>query len=520
MSRDEHGKLYEMNRRSFLQVAGLGGLAALSSSSLFGVGFPKLAHAQVTGNNAEERAINGAKALKGKMKGDTLNVMVPSGGEGSFTAAKPWWEEATGIKVNIVVVPLDQIVQKSMNVAVTKSSDFDVLLPSPFGLPDLIEANLALDLTDYAKKYNPELSGPNGAIPPIYLFGMYKGKFYGMVTDGDVNSLIIRRDWLEDKDNQKAFADKFGYPLQRPTLYKELFDQMKFFTNPQKSTYGAWIYASPFYAKWEFLQLLIPRGVLPFDKEMRPQIAGPEGISALEDFIAMKPYLHPGCSTGGWSEQYKAYAEGNIWAAFSWPSFIKYMNFTDFSKIPGKIAVCKVPGMKLKSGMILRPCRFTFSWAYMVSRYSKNPELSYLYSQWMWSPTISIKHIPVEGGYFDVYRYSHIKSDELLKKYDPHIQELREALTFNQENAYPELEIKGGDEYMTRLDENVIAAYQGLKKPDKALKETAEQWEEITDRFGRNKQKEQWNFLTSCFGENLRKAMNLPNPPDWINKLG
>lgn len=518
MNSDEHKKLYEMNRRNFLQIAGVSGLTALTSSSLFG--FPKLTHAQGGGKTAEERAINGVNALKSKMKGNTLTVMVPSGGEGSFTEAKPWWEKASGINLNIVVVPMDQIVQKSMNVAVTKSSEFDILLPSPFGLPDLIEAGLAMDITDFARKYGPEITGPNGVIPPLYMFGMYKGKLYGMVTDGDVNSLILRRDWMEDQNNKKAFADKFGYPLAPPVLYKELFDQMQFFTNPQKGTYGAWIFTSPFYAKWEFLQLLIPRGVLPFDKDMHPQIAGADGIAALEELIAMKPYLHPGCSTGGWSEQYKAYADGNIWAAFSWPSFIKYMNFTDFSKIPGKIAVCKVPGMKLKSGEVLRPCRFTFSWAYIVSRYSKNPEISYLYNQWMWSPTISIKHIPVKGGYFDIYRYNHIKSDDLLKQYDPHIQELREALTFNIENSYPELILKGGDEYMTRLDENVIAAIQGLKKPDRALKETADQWEKITGRYGRNNQKEQWNFLTSCFGANLRKAINLPSPPAWVEKLG
>jgi len=520
MNREMHKKLYEIKRREFLKITGAYGLA-LSSASLFGLGSLWPAHAAVSGKNAEERAINAVKALKSKMKGDSsLTIMAMSGGEGSFFEAKPWWEKATGIKLNIIVVPMSEIVPKSMNVAITRSSKFDVLVPSPFGLPDLIEAKLAKDITDYVKKYDPELTGPNGVIPPLYLFGMYKGRVYGFVTDGDVNSLIIRRDWLGDPNNQKAFEDKFGYPLERPVLWKELFDQIKFFTNKEKLIYGAWLFVSPFYAKWTWMNLLIPKGVLPFDKDMNPQIAGPEGVESLEELIAIKPYLHPGCSTGGWSEQYKAYAEGNVWCAFSWPSFIKYMNMPDFSKVVGKIAVCKVPGYKLKGGEILRACRFTFSWAYIVSRYSKNPEIAYLYNQWMYSPTISTKILPVKGGYFDMYRYNHMENEELLKIYDPHWQELKDALVFNMENSYPEIQMKGGDEYMTRLDENIIAAYQGMKKPEKALKETAEEWQKITERYGRKTQKEQWNFLTSCYGSNLRKSMNLPEPPTWIEQLG
>ncbi|MBW2024797.1 MAG: extracellular solute-binding protein [Deltaproteobacteria bacterium] len=508
----------EVTRREFLKVAGGVGLA-ISSATLLGPSFRGLAWG-AQGATAEERAINAARALKAKMKGDTLTVMVPSGGEGSFITSKPWWEEATGIKLNIIVVPMAEIVNKCMNVAVTKSKEFDVMLPSPFGLPDLVEAKLAMDLTDFVKEYNPELTGPNGVIPPMYLFGMYKGRLYGFVTDGDVNSLIIRRDWLEDENNQKAFADKYGYPLRPPVLYSELFDQMEFFTNREKQIYGAWIFTSPFYTKWEWMNLSIAKGLLPFDKDVHPQLTKEASLRTLEELIKINPYLHPGCSTGGWSEQYKAYAEGNIWCAFSWPSFIKYMNMPDFSKVCGKIMVCKVPGYKLASGMVLRPCRFTFSWIYIVSNYSRNPEIAYLYSQWMYSPTISTKIIPVKGGYFDVYRYNHMKNEGLLKLYDPHVDELREALIFNIENSYPELEMKGGDEYMTRLDENVIAALKGLKKPEAAMKETSEMWEEITERYGRDKQREQWNFLTSCYGASLRKAMGLPEPPAWLEEIG
>jgi len=135
--------------------------------------------------------------------------MIPSGSEGGFAPYLPEWEKATGIKTNMITVPMSEIVTKCMNEAVTKSGTYDVMLPNPYGLPDLAESKLAMDLTDYVKKYNPELTGPNGVIKPIYLYGnLYKGRVYGLLTDGDINTWIIRRDWLNDERNKEAFEKK------------------------------------------------------------------------------------------------------------------------------------------------------------------------------------------------------------------------------------------------------------------------------------------------------------------------
>ena len=122
--------------------------------------------------------------------------------------------------------------------------------------------------------------------------------------------------------------------------------------------------------------------------------------------------------------------------------------------------------------------------------------------------------------HFDPFRYSHLKDEKLMSTLEPkHWKEIAEPLMLNIENCYPEISIKGGEEYTTRLDENVIAAWQGLKKPEQALKDTAAEWEKITERYGREKQKENWKFWTSTLGANLRKAMNLPEPPAWVKQI-
>lgn len=518
MNRQEHRKRYEINRRQFLKMVGASGVT-LSAGSFFGLGSPYTAYGAVAGKDSEERALSGIKALKGKMKGDSLVFLVPSGSEGSYHMAKPWWEEATGIKIEIVVVPYLELLQKAMNIAVTRSKDFDAILISPVMVPDLVESKLALDITDQVKKYNPQVSGPDGVVPPLFLFGMYKENVYALNTDGDVLPLMLRRDLLTDPDKKKAFEDKYGYSLARPVLWEQLFDQIKFFTDKDKQFYGAWLFASPYYAKWLWLQLFTSQGILPFDRDMNPQIAGPEGVKALEEMIAIKPYLHPGASTGGYSEMYAAYAEGNVYAATGWPSFIKYMNLPELSKVTGKLSVNPVPGRKLESGTVLSPAMHLFGWMYMVSRYSRNPEIAYLMCQWLYSPRISTKVLPAKGGYMDPYRYTHLKESS-MKNYTSDWKEAADGLLTNLEHVCPELQVKGAEEYMTRLDENIVAALEGQKKPEKALKDATKQWEKITKRYGRESQREQYNFYLSTFGPALRKELNLPDPPKWIEQLG
>ena len=282
---------------------------------------------------------------------------------------------------------------------------------------------------------------------------------------------------------------------------------------------------SPGHAKDPFLRLFISRGLLPLDKDMRPQINSPEGVETMKELIDIKPYLHPGTTTGSWAEGYQGYADGNIYCAFGWPSLIKYANTGKgkggTSVIPGKFRVCKTPGRKLADGSILRPAMFRWGAVYLVSRFSKNPEMAYLYSQWMNSPSISAKSIPVLGSYFDPYRKNHL-GKEVLGVYAPaaYLEQTADAFRFNVEHLFPEIQIRGGAEYMARLSENVVAAYQGIKTPERALKDTADSWEETTERYGRKEQIEAWNFVTSTmFGKDLRKAMGLGNPSPAIQKL-
>jgi multiple sugar transport system substrate-binding protein len=56
----------------------------------------------------------------------------------------------------------------------------------------------------------------------------------------------------------------------------------------------------------------------------------------------------------------------------------------------------------------------------------------------------------------------------------------------------PDLRIPGAFEYLDALDAGVTSALAGQQSPQEALDEVAQEWDEITERLGREKQLKQY----------------------------
>lgn len=520
---------YEENRREFIKgmlstgvVGGMAGLAGCAGGGNNNSGTATEqadlgGQSEAEGETAAARALTAAAELAEDAEKDSLTLLIPSGSEGNFDAVRDQWESETGISIDYNVVPLTEINSKAMSAATTRSSAYDVMLPSPFGLPDFAESNLALNLTEKVNQYDPEITGEQGVLDPLYLFGnMYKGQVYGLCTDGDVMNLHLRTPWLENNDYRKEYESQYGQELQPPETYGEFDQQIKFF-GEMDDMYGAWIFMSPFYAKWPFLRRLLARGRLPFDDNMEPNVNNDDGVAVLENLKEIKPYNHPNATSEGYTTQYADYAKGNVYAAFSWPSFSKFIMNSDSSNIDdsSEWQLAKVPGREVNGSMI-RPCSFTFSWSYIVNNYSKVPELAYLFSQWMYSPSVSEESIPAEGGYFDPFRKNHFESDKIGEIFaGDDFDQWLEAHEFNVKHSFPELELKGGSEYLNALDSAVTSVLNNDKDPESELSNVESQWADITEQYGRDSQVEQWNFLKSTFGPTLREGLDLPEPPEF-----
>ena len=139
----EPSQATRMDRRSFLKSAAAGTAALATGVSLLSWGRPL----QAAGLLKDVQA-DAAKAAKELANGRvvTLRILQPSGSLGNIKPVAQRWTAETGINVEYIEVPLGEINQKILLEAVSKAGSFDIALPASFGIPDLAESGILVDL--------------------------------------------------------------------------------------------------------------------------------------------------------------------------------------------------------------------------------------------------------------------------------------------------------------------------------------------------------------------------------------
>ncbi len=470
------------------------------------------------GDTPEERAINGAKALFADAPKKTISVMYPSGSGGNLSPFSQEWKDLTGFDVELIEVPVTETHQKAMQEAVAKTGRYDIMIPAPLSLPDLAESGAALQLDDLMAKYDPEVyEGPNRLEFPVSDFGQkYKGKTYGLYCDGDWWHLSYRKDKLAEAGKAPKSKRELVHTWDE---YDQLVADMHDGAN---DFYGALEYRSPFWNKFHWMTRVQAKGHFYFDEDMNSLAASPQGIETVKELIALQEFMPTEQFTYGFTENYaQYYAQGRGFCEFGWPSLWRYSNDAagsasiiagkDENGEPSQTAVSKVPGV-MHDGELFRSCIHAFAWDFVVSTYSPIQEAAYCYSQWLTGPTMSMRSIPNEGGYFDPWRNNHFfaPSAEFFAAYPgDFLATHAEAVV----DAVPEIELRGAAEYLNALDVNLQAAYNGVKTPEEAMEDTAKEQDRITRRFGKKEQRETWHYLAKMYPEPLQKLTGVDK---WV----
>jgi len=481
-------------RRRFLQA----GAAATAAFAVAPGAFNREARAAGALENVHNDAAAAAKKLAGG-RPVTLKILEPSGSLGNVKPVAERFTAATGINVEFIEVPLGEINQKVLLEAVSKSGAFDIALPATFGIPDLVEAGILVNLDQYAQKYEPAGFGDDS----LYATGdFYKGSRYGYQTDGDTYLAFYRKDWLADKEENKRFSDKHGRPLAVPETWEEFDALLAHFHRPDQGKFGGALFRTQYFIAWEFWSRYHAKGFYPFDGDLNPQINNEAGIKALEELVAASKHLYPGARTNGLFENFEAYGQGDKFANVGWGGTQKYLNGPK-SKVAGKLAFGPLPGGKVNNKLLKTPY-FNWGWNYVVTTTSKEPEIAYLFTLYATSPVLSTIAVRDAGGYFDPFREAHYKDPEIIKVYTPEFLKAHHA---SLKDSIPDLYLKGQGEYFDELRVNLTAADVGKKTPKQALDDTAAAWQRITRRLGKRSQVVQWQFLKSIYPDDVRTAL-------------
>jgi multiple sugar transport system substrate-binding protein len=464
----------------FLVLLGCLGLASSAFAEL------------LPGKTVEERCINGAKAYikKHNLKNPELNVLQISLFRHSHPKYDREWEELTGIKIKPVVYGYTDIPAKIMAEAVAKTGQWDVFMQFPRVVPDASGAGVLKPLDGYAARVQPDFSG---VAPALLQEQYYNGKLYTLLLDGDHIILVLRKDIMELANED--YKKKFGKDCQCPTTMEEWEEMAAYFhTKPgetrwgktfEKGLYGAMGYRSMNFAHRHFPAYF---GSLYFDKDMNPRINTPNGIRAIKEFSSIVKYMPEDILGWATAQIYPFWRSGQAFSVMSFPSIVGSANKEPTSKIKGQQISCVIPGVKPRYNLVRRSPDAAGT-CYMVSNYSKHPELAYYYIQWLSGPTKGDELIADGKGFWDAFRTSNLTNAAVIDKFG---DQFLKATIENAGYAQTLLRIQGNYEYWNVLDKNLTLVMQGNISAEEAAKRIEKGWNEVTEDIGRDEQIKAW----------------------------
>lgn len=440
-----------------------------------------------------------AEHAKRVAAGDTrpLVLLGPDGAGANLAPVMAKFHELTGIKVQLVEEnPLNLNTRISL-LAMTGNVAFDVGLPTSNGLPDLASTGVIQPFDHFVDTYEP----PGFRDGSLYnVADKFDGKYFGFQTDGDVYLMYYKRAFLESRDEQAAYADRFGVPLGIASTWEELDQQMRWFHRPDQDQYGGLMFRIPGYFAWEWWSRFHAKGVWPFSPQMDAQIGGDAGIEALEDMVRATAYLHPATNQASIFENWNVFFKQNIFSNIGWGGAYKLFKRSEFFD-PNAIVNSGLPGGQDPETGAYFPCSY-FNWGknYVVSASTDRPELAYLYCLFAASPVISTLSVGQIGGFFDPFREEHYADPAIQQVYgDALLQVHRQGMI----DAIPDLYLKNQAEYFRVLDEAIAQAVAGTLTAPQAMTRAAQLWELITSRSGRAQQIKRWTLLREKYPQKV-----------------
>ena len=451
--------------------------------------------ARAASDPVAERALQGAKDYikKKNLKNPQLTILLSSLYNNSFPDYAKKWTELTGVKFNIVPLGYTDIPAKIMAEAVAKTGQFDIFNDFPYAAPDGMGAKVVRAMDDFAKVGKPDFGG---VAPGLAYQQYYQGKLAIMVLDGDHLMLVLRKDIVENPQAKAEYRAKFGKDPGCPATLKEWEQMAAFFQTKKGQTrwgikfeqdlYGAMAYRSINFSYRHFPAYFA--GHLYFDKDMKPQINTPAGIQAIKDFASIVKYMPPDVQGWGTPQIYPFWGSGQAFSVMSFPSIVGFGNANPKSTVKGKQLPCLVPGVE-RDGKLVRRAPQAAGTGYMVSAYSKNPELAYWFIQWFTSPSVGDDAIAHPKGFWDPFRQSNFNHAGIEKKFG---KDFLSVTMENSKSAVSLLMIEGNYEYFNILDKNLADVMNGNATAEEAAKKIEAGWNKVTADIGRPYQIKAW----------------------------
>ncbi len=441
---------------------------------------------------------NGVTLPVGSQVGPYIASAMKQGGDS--------WTKKTCGKVNIVEFPFGELYPKYVTAFAAGEDAFDVITFAPAWTPDL-----APFLSDMPAKMRQTEAWMD--IHPTYRdrLMMWEGKHKSQTIDGDLHTMHYRIDLFENPAEQAAFKQKYGRDLLVPRTWEEYYEVAEFFHRPEKGIYGTTeAFARGGQQFWFFFTHAASYtnhpdnpGAMFFDPEtMDAQVNNPGWVRALEDYKRSLALAPPGALNFSSGDTRQQFAGGKTSMNFDWGDTGTVGTDKSQSQIAGSVGSDLTPGSfeiwnhkTKKWDRFTRVVRSPFmafnGWQAAVPATSKNTEAAWHYVETTTNVENSGIQVITGGSGVNPYRYSHFDSAVWEKKMSP--REAREYLvaqrdSLGADNVALDMRLPFYFDYTEVLEIELTKALAGQASPQEALDSVAQQWNELTDQFGRDKQ--------------------------------
>lgn len=428
------------------------------------------------------------------------------------------WAEKTCGTVNVVEFPFGELYPKYLTALVAGEAAFDVITFAPAWTPDL--APFLSEMPESIRQ-TPEWED----IAPVYRdrLMVWDGKTLSQTIDGDLHTLSYRTDLFNDPAEQAAFSERYGYDLAPPETWEQYYDIAEFFTRPDQ---GLWGTAEAFRRGgqqfWFFFTHAASYtnhpdnpGSMFFNPEtMDAQVNNPGWLRALEDYIRSTTFGPPGALNYDSGAIRTAFAGGQVAMNFDWGDTGVIGADTEQSTIAGSVGSALTPGSQdiwnYKTQqwdhfdeVIHSPFMAFGGWQAAVPAVSPNQEAAWNFVEFLSNPENSGIATVTGGSGVNPYRFSHFENTErwLTKMTEPEASEYLavQRASLEAPNVALDMRLPGYFNYTEVLEIELSRALAGEVTPQQALDTIAEEWNRLTDEFGRDAQ------LTA-----YRSSMGLP----------
>ena len=422
------------------------------------------------------------------------------------------WGQKTGGSVEVQTFAFGDLFQKIRTAFVSGANPFDILVYASDWAGDIMGSGWVIEVPQTLQDQ----------IGYKYLIPTYRdrilswgGKIYGIPYDGDAHMMYYRRDLLTDPAQMTAFKAKYGYELPAPpktwTQYHDIAEFFNGQTINGQTMYGAGTAFKPHaQSYWTFLGIAASFSKAPGDPAyffdpvtMQPRINNEGFVKALDLYTSLVKVGPPGVVNWDVGDIRSNFPAGKVVLAIDWGDVGPLSSDPKASAIVGKWGSGLEPGVeqywdtkqnKWVNQFNQAPYLAFGGWIQGVTSSSKNQKCAEDFAAFMGNYNMSLRLSVEPGTGVNPHYFSDMnnlppwtKLGMTQPETTEYVGAIREII--GSPNTVIDLRITGAAEYFDALDGQLAQAVAGQITSKAALDAVAQQWNQITDRIGRDQQK-------------------------------